>query len=552
MKKLLKQIMTAGLASLLFLVVVPSAYAAFPGQNGKLAYGFLNLDFENETFSTGIADMNIDGTDSRNLATTSWAGNFDTTTRAPRYSADGLRITYTHESGRYDLDIYTMNADGTDKRNVTNLDFEDNNRFAMYSSFHPDGNQLTYGELWYEDSEWYGEIFITNQDGTGKQQLTTTDSDYCNVYPVFSPDGSSIAFYRGNRVSGVGGIYTMNADGTNQQQIIQTVSSDGCHFHSIGVGALVVDSGFVSNFDWSPDGGQLVYVHTDFDGENHEGTTSLRVVDLEGEYQVVREETTNVAAQLSLGSAQFTPSGQIIYKEMTIVEDEGAEEGFVAASSTNLIDADGSNAQTITTTSGEGGQGLYVAIGAFMLPTVQPVHNTITISSASNAPIHIATPTGTKITCSNVLTEPSQPTQDPTHTYPLGLVDFCFDTTEQNNTVTLTFVTNLKPNEVIARKYNTTTNTYFTIEDATITQATYNSQPALRLTYTIADNGILDLDPETGKVRDPVGLAVAEGSGGGELASTGVNQGLILLATFATISGAGWLLIRQMRNSSQI
>ena len=50
-------------------------------------------------------------------------------------------------------------------------------------------------------------------------------------------------------------------------------------------------------------------------------------------------------------------------------------------------------------------------------------------------------------------------------------------------------------------------NSYFNIENATITQTTIDNQPALSLTYTITDNGDLDLDPTLGKITDPVGLA---------------------------------------------
>lgn len=564
MKKLLKQIITAGLASVLFLVSVSSVHAAFPGQNGKLAYGFMNVDFENEIFSAGIADMNINGTGSRNLATTSWAGNFDSNTRAPRYSADGLRITYTHESGSYDLDIYTMNADGTDKRNVTNLDFEGNDRFAMYSSFHLDGTQLAYGELWYEDDLLYGDIFKINEDGTDRQQLTTSNPDECNMYPVFSPDGSRIAFYRGDRISDTGGIYVMDSDGTNLHEIIQITSAGACRPDNIM--ATISSDTSVSNFDWSPDGEKIVYINTSYDEETEEGIHSLRTVDLDGNYQVVYEKYFNVIfstmESLSLGDVQFTPDGKILLKEMTVVADEGAADGIRTTASIQLVNTNGENIETITSKSGEGEFGVYeIVFGGLLLPTIQPLPNTpqpptpnqITLANAGNgAAVLLTTPESTELTCSSSIAESAQSVQDAAYIYPLGLVDFCFDTESQNNEVSLTFVTHLKPHEVIARKYNSSNNTYFDIQGATITQTTYQNQPALQLTYTIEDNGILDLDPETGKVRDPVGLAVAEGSGGGELASTGVNQGFMVLVTSATISGAGWLLIRQMKNSIQI
>lgn len=63
--------------------------------------------------------------------------------------------------------------------------------------------------------------------------------------------------------------------------------------------------------------------------------------------------------------------------------------------------------------------------------------------------------------------------------------------------------------QVTARKYNSTNNAYFDIPNATVIETAYQNQHALKLTYTITDNGMLDLNPITGKVTDPVGLAVS-------------------------------------------
>ncbi len=161
--------------------------------------------------------------------------------------------------------------------------------------------------------------------------------------------------------------------------------------------------------------------------------------------------------------------------------------------------------------------------------------NVAVLSNAeTNQPVRLQTPEGTTLTCSSTSKESDLTTQDQAHNYPLGLVNFCFDTEAQNNEISLTFVTDLKPNQVTARKYNSNDNTYFNIQNATITETTYQDQPALRLTYTITDNGQLDLDPATGKIKDPVGLAVTAD----ELAGTGSNVALLMLVALSGVGGA--------------
>lgn len=122
--------------------------------------------------------------------------------------------------------------------------------------------------------------------------------------------------------------------------------------------------------------------------------------------------------------------------------------------------------------------------------------------------ITLTTPGGTTITCHSPVKESSLSAQDGAYSYPLGLVDFCFSGADTSNEITLTFVTNLKPNQVAVRKYNPTTKQYATITGADITETTVGGQHALQVTYTIADNGPLDTDPTVGEVADPVGLAV--------------------------------------------
>ena len=159
-------------------------------------------------------------------------------------------------------------------------------------------------------------------------------------------------------------------------------------------------------------------------------------------------------------------------------------------------------------------------------------NNVVTLPNAEDGElVEVRTPSGTNITCSNAYKESSLASQDSNYTYSLGLVDFCFDTTSSNNQVELTFVTNLQANQVKARKYNPNTKTYTDLPNSTnptITQTTYNNKPALKLTYTIIDNSDIDLDPSTGKIKDPIGLALTSATAN-SLANTGSHHKWILI-----------------------
>lgn len=136
---------------------------------------------------------------------------------------------------------------------------------------------------------------------------------------------------------------------------------------------------------------------------------------------------------------------------------------------------------------------------------------TVTLDDAEGGKtIAITTPSGTTITCHSAAKEASVSKQDAAYSYPHGLVDFCFSGADASNAITLIFITDLKPNQVVARKYNPANQSYATISEAVITQTTYQNQPALQVTYTIVDNGPLDTDPDVGEIADPVGLGKAD------------------------------------------
>lgn len=290
------------------------------------------------------------------------------------------------------------------------------------------------------------------------------------------------------------------------------LSGDGSTFV---VGGTVIDDGFTNQLYISKNDGETWVNQSPTDG----GETILTSVDMSHNGETI--------TALGVGDI-FTEGGEDV--RMYVSDDAGAN-----WTQENMDETNSGSIWDFYTTSNldlnsDGSRVIVGRIGGVYTGVAKSP--TVSLSDAQNGkPITITTPYGTTITCNSAITEAGQPQQDGTYDYPLGLVDFCFDTESENNQVSLTFVTDLKPNEVKARKYNPIDKTYSDIPDATITQTTYQGQPALQLTYAITDNGPLDLDTAVGSIKDPVGLALVAG----QLADTGQAQtALLLLASSLT------------------
>lgn len=98
------------------------------------------------------------------------------------------------------------------------------------------------------------------------------------------------------------------------------------------------------------------------------------------------------------------------------------------------------------------------------------------------------------------------PSQDAAYEYANGLFEFTADCTVSTTTIKLYYY-DVNPTGLIARKYSTRTNSYFTLDDAVITTQTINGHSVTVVSYQIVDNGERDMDLEVGSIEDPAGLA---------------------------------------------
>ncbi|AKM80240.1 MAG: hypothetical protein UW38_C0001G0381 [Candidatus Saccharibacteria bacterium GW2011_GWC2_44_17] len=139
----------------------------------------------------------------------------------------------------------------------------------------------------------------------------------------------------------------------------------------------------------------------------------------------------------------------------------------------------------------------------------------------------------------------------PGYSYPLGLANFKVKVQDGATLPTeLTFVTNLKPDQVTAMKYQK--GSYSPVPGAVITQTEIDNKPALKVSYTLIDGGELDEDGQVnGEIIDPIGLAVKDGSSGQQVLApnTGVGSqsvnNLVLFMSIAIVAGAGFA-VRQV------
>lgn len=147
-----------------------------------------------------IYTMNVDGTNIRRLTTTP---GYD---GGPFFSPDGKKIVYRahHPTDSTELatyrgllaqrlvrpnrmEIWTMNADGSDQRQVTRLGG------ANFAPFYtPDSKRIIFSSNHRNPRSRNFDLYLVNADGTGLEQVTT-NGDF-DGFPQFSPDGRSLVW----------------------------------------------------------------------------------------------------------------------------------------------------------------------------------------------------------------------------------------------------------------------------------------------------------------------------------------------------------------------
>ncbi|MCA1578683.1 MAG: DPP IV N-terminal domain-containing protein [Acidobacteria bacterium] len=156
------------------------------------------------------------------------------------WSPDGSLIAFASNRATgpaynpYNLDIYVMNADGSNVRRIV-----DDPEYDVGPQWSPDGRKIVF----MTGRNRNFDVYEMNADGTGQRNLTA-DHDKSDGAPVWSIDGHNIAFSR--KIEGKDQIFVMDSAGENLKRVTHNSANN-------------------ASPSWSPDGSKLIF-NTDRDG----------------------------------------------------------------------------------------------------------------------------------------------------------------------------------------------------------------------------------------------------------------------------------------------
>jgi TolB protein len=225
----------------------PPARAAFPGDNGLLAFTS-NRDGNDEIYvvrpdGTGTARRTVNAA----------------TDREPSWSPSGDKIAFSSNRDG-DFEIFVMDASGANVVQLTK-----NAAADMQPAWDPDGKRIAF----VSDRDNNLELYVMNADGTGQTRLTTDSRE--DSHPSWSPKGDRIALQATRIIADIANtdIYTISPAGGPLTRITTASAED-------------------TDPDWSPDAKQIVFMSRRVQNIQHVFTMNA-----DGTSQIQREPFAN-------------------------------------------------------------------------------------------------------------------------------------------------------------------------------------------------------------------------------------------------------------------
>ena len=259
------------------------------GLTGRIAYGTVD----------GIWVMDADGTDRRQVTHTDpGKDEFD---YDPAWSPDGRQLAFRSSRTRDGDGIMIVNVDGTDERDLAVLAGLPEGYGMAQASWWPNG-KLIFTCSCPDSASGFSGVHTANPDGTG---LTKLNDD--GQYPDWSADGR-IA-YMGDHEA-FHQLYVMEADGSGQTRLTHDAASYNVP-------------------DWSPDGDRIAFF------SDRDGNEELYVMNADGTGVARVTRTPESDEEMPV----WTPDGRIAFNDDR--DGDGDLEWY-------LIDPDGSGEVELT------------------------------------------------------------------------------------------------------------------------------------------------------------------------------------------------------------
>jgi Tol biopolymer transport system component len=198
--RVLSLITSTMLAAFVLLFTAATVHATYAGKNGRITF------VSNLSGTYQLYTINPDGSDMRQITNLRPTEN---TIWTPDYSPDGRQIVFSHDMTGA-LELYTINADGSGLTQITH----DGNGH-LFARWSPDGQRF----VLMSGSPEKATTVITTMRTDGSDEVSLTDDIPFESYqPEYTPDGKQIVF--ASQAGGlVSAVWIMNADGSGKKRL---------------------------------------------------------------------------------------------------------------------------------------------------------------------------------------------------------------------------------------------------------------------------------------------------------------------------------------------